>query len=121
MCAAYLEESHYFSNENAFLRFSWTTIIFSLAGTATYTSDQLRMLSATNKGIVSGTMELSVTAECEVNFRDYPNDEHTCCFTIEDKNFESKLKFDLTAPGIETEPSFRANGWNLKNTNLKAS
>uniref|UniRef100_A0A914X7X4 Neurotransmitter-gated ion-channel ligand-binding domain-containing protein n=1 Tax=Plectus sambesii TaxID=2011161 RepID=A0A914X7X4_9BILA len=64
-------------------------------------------------------MELSVTAECEVNFRNYPNDEHTCCFTIEDKNFDSKIKFDLTAPGIETQRSFRANGWYMKSANVE--
>ncbi len=57
---------------------------------------------------------MSVHGRCQVNFRNYPEDEHTCCFYLYESINPSLVHFEQTSGVGTVDPRYSSSVWSLR-------
>lgn len=78
----------------------------------------LQNLVAYPNGTVSGRVDLSIHSRCNVDFTNFPHDEHQCCFNLYSPNFGNIVQYELESEKGDLGSEWNAAGWSAKSIRM---
>lgn len=62
-------------------------------------------------GTISGRIDLNVHSPCDIDFTEFPYDEHKCCFNLYSPNFQNVIEFHLESNRGESSRELKSAGF----------